>query len=70
VDDERNTDGLTTFGGAIMHARTLARERATYRDARQIKQEGQQFSSVIPHSSDCSSSAAFNRDATFVCVGC
>jgi len=21
VDDERNNDGLTTFGGAIMHAR-------------------------------------------------
>ena len=53
-----------------MHARTLARKRATYRDGRQIKQEAEQFSSVIPHSSDCSSSAAFNRDATFVCVGC
>jgi len=49
VDDERNTDGLTTFGGAIMHARTLARKRATYRDGRQIKQEAEQFSSVIPH---------------------
>jgi len=49
VDDERNTDGLTTFGGAIMHARTLVRKRATYRDGRQIKQEGEQFSPVIPH---------------------
>ena len=49
MDDERNTDGLTTFGGAIMHARTLVRKRATYRDGRQIKQEGEQFSPVIPH---------------------
>ena len=49
MDDERNTDGLTTFGGAIMHARTLVRKRATYRDGRQIKQEAEQFSSAIPH---------------------